>query len=261
MENSDKRVVLVTGANRGLGLETVRQLREHGFDVWLSSRTGAPGEKAALAVGARYVRLDVTDQASISDAAEYIHAESGRIDILVNNAGISMDGFNEGVARGTLTTNLYGAIWVSDGMLPLMPDGSTIVMVSSGMGSLASFSEDLRRRFLAEDLTRDDLDALMEEFVAAVEDGTYSKKGWPGAAYSVSKAAMNAFTRILSRELSGRGVIVNSVSPGWVRTDMGGAGATRSLDEGGRSIVWAALLEGPDGPTGGFYRDGEELEW
>ncbi len=100
----------------------------------------------------------------------------------------------------------------------------------------------------------------MEAFVAAVAAGTWREAGWPGSAYAVSKAGLNAFVRILAPELEGRGILVNAVGPGWVRTDMGGPGAPRSIEEGARGIVWAATLP-PDGPTGGFYRDGEPVPW
>jgi NAD(P)-dependent dehydrogenase (short-subunit alcohol dehydrogenase family) len=133
------------------------------------------------------------------------------------------------------------------------------VMVSSGMGELSCLGSALRDRFLDPHLTRDALIALMRAFIEDVEHGRHSKVGWPSSAYAVSKVGMNALVRILAPELAGRKIRVNAVTPGWVRTDMGGTGAPRSVEDGAASIVWAAAAE--DGPTGGFFRDGQQTSW
>jgi NAD(P)-dependent dehydrogenase (short-subunit alcohol dehydrogenase family) len=137
-------------------------------------------------------------------------------------------------------------------------------MVSSGMGEVSCLGASLRERFLRPDLTRPELEALLEEFVAAVERGDYRAQGWPRSAYSVSKVALNALTRVLARgwNAPGRAAAprINAVCPGWVRTDMGGRFASRGVDKGAQGIVWAATLP-PDGPTGGFFRDGQAIPW
>jgi carbonyl reductase 1 len=117
----------------------------------------------------------------------------------------------------------------------------------------------LRERLFSPELTRDDLVQLVRTFVADVESGRHTAAGWPSSAYRVSKVGLNALTRVLARELAPRRIRVNAVCPGWVRTDMAGAGATRSVEAGAASIVWAAARE--DGPTGGFFRDGRPIPW
>jgi len=133
-------------------------------------------------------------------------------------------------------------------------------MVSSGMGELSHLSKELGERLLAEDLSRDEIERIATEFVEAVKRGNPSAAGFPSNAYSVSKALMNAFTRVLARELAGSGKRVNAVCPGWVKTRMGGAGAPRSLKQGASGIVWAATL-GSGGPNGGFFRDAKPIAW
>jgi NAD(P)-dependent dehydrogenase (short-subunit alcohol dehydrogenase family) len=246
---------LVTGANRGLGLETGRQLAQRGYRVLLTSREARQGEE--------YRTLDVTDGASIAALAADLAREATRIDVLVNNAGISMQGFDAEVARRTLDVNFFGAMNVTDALLPSIPDGGTIVMVSSGMGELSGVSPALQARFLDPNLTRAALVDLMASFVRDVERGRHAEAGWPSSsAYRVSKVGLNALARLLARELAPRRILVNAVCPGWVRTDMGGPGASRSVEKGAASIIWAATLgHTPNAPTGGFFRDGRAIEW
>jgi carbonyl reductase 1 len=177
---------------------------------------------------------------------------------LVNNAGISMKGFDANVVRGTLAVNFFGALRVTQALEPLVADGGNIVMVSSGMGELNAYSPTIKARFLDEQLSVDRLVALVAEFEAGVKAGRHEAEGWPSSAYRVSKAALNALTRILARQ-SAR-VHVNSVCPGWVQTDMGGASASRTVEQGARGIVWAATLA-TDGAHGGFFRDGKAIPW
>src|ERR1700694_4383698 len=149
--------------------------------------------------------------------------EGVMLDVLVNNAGISLDGFDERVARETIGTNFVGPMRVTDALIPRLHDGANIVMVSSGAGELTGFSAKLRNTFLDPDLTRASLVSLVDTFIANVADGSYQRAGWPGSAYKVSKAALNALARILASELRPRRIRVHAVCPGWVETDIGGA--------------------------------------
>ena len=246
------RVALVTGANRGLGLEVGRQLAERGLRVIFTSR-------AVSHEDADHRRLDVADLGSVRVLADALATDRIELDALVNNAGIALRGFNPEVVRRTLEVNFFGALRVTDALVPRMRDGGTIVMVSSGMGEVSALAPSLRQRILSTELTKDDLVELVRSFVRDVERGRHEAAGWPSSAYRVSKVALNALARILARELAPRGIRVNAVCPGWVRTEMGGAGASRSVGAGARSIVWAAALE--KGPTGGFFRDGRAIDW
>jgi NAD(P)-dependent dehydrogenase (short-subunit alcohol dehydrogenase family) len=231
MENG--RVALVSGANRGIGLEISRQLAGKGITTILGSRDEEKGLEAAEGIDGEVVvcRLDVTDQKGMGSLARDVEEEFGRLDILVNNAGVSMDRGQRGVdvdldvVRETLEMNLFGAWRLCEVFGPLMQRNGygRIVNVSSGMGAL-------------------------------------NDMGGGSPAYRVSKTALNALTRILASELRGSGILVNSVCPGWVRTDMGGSSASRSVEEGADTPVWAATL--PDnGPTGGFFRDRRPIPW
>jgi NAD(P)-dependent dehydrogenase (short-subunit alcohol dehydrogenase family) len=262
MATADHRTALVTGANRGLGLETAKELLGRGLRVILTSR-GDDGARLADELAAKGLRaehrpLDVSDPESARALAESLERDAVALDVLVNNAGIALDGFNLEVARKTLDVNFFGALRVTDALLPLLTGGAAIVMVSSGMGELSAFSEPLRKRFLDPALSREALGALMQAFLRDVKERRHRETGFPSSAYRVSKAGLNALTRVLSRELSGRKIRVNAVCPGWVRTDMGGAGATRSIERGAASILWATAAMGP---TGGFFRDGKPIDW
>jgi NAD(P)-dependent dehydrogenase (short-subunit alcohol dehydrogenase family) len=229
----DGRVALVSGANRGIGREIVRQLAEKGITTILGSRDEEKGRTAAEGMNGNVVvkRLDVIDEDSVYRLASFVEDEFGRLDILINNAGIANDSGQRGVdadlssVREALEANLFGAWRLCEAFVPLMQrnDYGRIVNVSSGMGAL-------------------------------------NDMGGGSPAYRVSKTALNALTRILASELRGSGILVNSVSPGWVRTDMGGSDASRSVEEGADTPIWAATL--PDnGPTGGFFRDRRPVSW
>jgi len=266
--SSVPRTALVTGANRGLGLETARQLAAGGTRVIVTSRVAAAARAAAQALAANAppgsvvalaAPFDVADADGIAAAADRLREEKTKIDVLVNNAGIAMDGFNAEVARRTIEVNFFGPLRVTEALLPLIPDGGTIVMVSSGMGELSGVDAGLRARFTDAALSRDDLAALAREFVADVAAGRYRERGWPSSGYRVSKIALNALVRVWAPELAAHRIIINAVCPGWVRTDMGGRGASRSVEKGAASIVWAAARTGE--PTGGFFRDGRRIDW
>lgn len=236
MKDYSESVALVTGANRGIGLEVVRQLARLGFTVMLGSRDERKGEEAAAdltrdGLKVQAVRLDVTDESSVEESRRSVKGRFGRLDVLVNNAAILYDTWQRAenadfrIVREAFETNTLGAWRVSKAFLPLLRAGARgrIVNVSSESGSLASM-------------------------------------GGGTPAYSVSKAALNALTRMLADELRRDGILVNSVCPGWVATEMGGPNAPRTPAEGAAGIVWAATLP-DDGPTGGFFRDGEPLPW
>jgi len=229
-------VALVTGANRGLGLEIARQLLAQGLRVVLTGRDEAATRRALESLGAAgqsalAVRLDVTDPMTIAAARRTAEQRLGPVDVVVNNAAVLLhenddllsiprDGF-----RATFETNVVGAIEVCRVFVPPMAQRGygRVVNVSSGVGQLARLS-------------------------------TYAP------AYSISKTALNAFTRVLAATYQGQGVLVNAVDPGWVRTDMGGKSAPRSVEQGAETAVWLATLP-ESGPTGGFFRDRRAIPW
>jgi carbonyl reductase 1 len=254
---------VITGANRGLGFETARLLADQGYRIWLTGRDAAATEAAAVKLGRSSSNvvvgtLDVASPESVRAFAERMAAEPP-IDALVNNAGSSLQGFDAEVALKTIDNNYRGAARLTAALLPRLAPSANIVMVSSGMGELSRFGLPLRQRLLAPTLTRAEIEAVAEEFVSAVRRDAHTRLGFPSNAYGVSKALLNAFTRVLSREL-GAGQRVNSVCPGWVKTRMGGSAAPRSLEQGARGIVWAATLDAT-GPSGSFFRDGKPIDW
>jgi carbonyl reductase 1 len=245
------RIAVVTGANRGIGAEITRQLREQGMRVVPTSREPRDG----------FATLDVARAEHIDALARRLAGEGG-LDALVNNAGVSLDGFDADVARRTLAVNFLGAMRTTDALLPSMRAGGRIVMISSGMGELSGVRGEARARIADPALTREGLLAVVESFVTDVVAGTHTRHGWPSSAYSVSKIALNALVRVLAQELAGdpRRILVNSENPGWVRTRMGGQSAPRSVEDGARTAVWLATL--PDGgPNGGFFRDEQSIPW
>jgi NAD(P)-dependent dehydrogenase (short-subunit alcohol dehydrogenase family) len=234
--SAPQRVALVTGANRGIGLEACRQLAVRGLRVILTGRDrrnaeAAAGELRGDGLDVDAAELDVVNPASIGACARDVTKRFGRIDVLVNNAAVlateNTDLLDTSVAdfRDTFETNVFGVVAVCQAFVPGMMTRQygRVVNVSSGAGQLSSMS-------------------------------TYAP------AYSISKAALNALTVQLAASTKGRGVLVNCVDPGWVRTRMGGRGAPRSVEQGADTIVWLATLPA-DGPTGKFFRDRREIEW
>lgn len=252
------RVALVTGASRGIGREACRRLRAAGWRVLGGCRAPSAEDPSAPF---EPVPLDVADAASVAALAAALAAESIALDAIVNNAGVAEDGFDAGVASRTLAVNYFGALAVTDALLPLLRDGGVVVMVSSGMGELSCLGRALRERLGAPDLGRAELDAAMRGFVDAVARGDHDRLGFPSSAYRVSKVGLNAAARILARELAPRRIRVLAVCPGWVRTGMGGPSAPRSVSEGADGVVWAVTADGGAAPREGFFRDGAAIPW
>lgn len=236
-----KKIALVSGANKGIGLETVRQLAQKGIQVLLGARDSVKGEKAASVLKAEsldveFVSLDVSNQDSINSCRDFIASKYGVIDILVNNAGVmsadynqSLEQININVIRETFETNFFGLIALTQAMLPFIKKSSSgrIVNLSSILGSLSRMSE------------------------------TYD---WKALSYNSSKTAVNAFTVFLAEELKNTKIKVNSAHPGWVKTDMGGEIAPMNIVDGAKTSVWLATL-GEDGPTGGYFHMQDPLGW
>ena len=248
------RTVLITGANRGIGQQVARVLAGDGWDVLVGSRDKTKGEATAARLrkdtGGRLkaVELDVTSESSVATAAQKLRDGAIRIDALVNNAGVYGAARGpDGVAR-TLETNFFGPLRVTLGMLPLLRDGATITNVTSGLGALdnldAAYAQAARERADARCAR-----GAVRDYVSA------GGKGWGIDAYGMSKAALNALTRILAGELAARQIRVNATCPGWVRTDMGGRNATRSVEQGAASVLWGVTAT----ETGGVFRDGRRI--
>jgi NAD(P)-dependent dehydrogenase (short-subunit alcohol dehydrogenase family) len=236
-EYKSTKIALVTGGNRGLGYETCRQLAQLGLKVLLGARDLNKGKSAAYQLNekegldVKFYQLDVSDQNSISNVVKEVDKEYGKLDVLINNAAILYDTWQKAidadleVVNDALRTNLFGPWRLSQAFIPMMKANryGRIVNVSSLGGSIQ-----------------------------------YTNFGGTPA-YSISKAALNMLTRKLAAELTNTGILVNSVDPGWVATDMGGHGG-RPVQEGAKGIVWAATL--PDnGPRGGFFSDSKDLPW
>ncbi len=236
------RVAVVTGGNRGLGFETCRQLAKAGLNVVLTCRDRLKGEEAIAQLleerlSVAFHQLDVSSHESVRQLAIDVRKDYGRLDVLVNNAGVALDKRSDGTStmsimetpvervKQTMDTNLYGALMLCQELIPIMKEHKygRIVNVSSGLGQLTEMGN-----------------------------------GYGG--YRMSKVALNALTRMVAEEFKANNILVNSVCPGWVKTDMGGPNAPRSVEEGVDTIVWLAQL--PDnGPTGSFYRDRKKISW
>ncbi|HWA13138.1 MAG TPA: SDR family oxidoreductase [Burkholderiales bacterium] len=237
MATMDKRLAVVTGANRGIGFEVSRQLARKGLRIVLTSRDEAKGREALAdlqkeGLDVLFHVLDVTDPVSVRSLARYLENEHDRVDVLVNNAGILLGSYDTSVLeeretlfRETLETNFYGPLRMSQALVPLMRRHryGRVVNLSSGLGQLDEMG-----------------------------DGV--------SAYRVSKTALNALTRMLATAGADDNILVNSMCPGWVRTDMGGGNATRGVEKGAETAVWLAMLP-HDGPSGGFFRDRKPIPW
>jgi NAD(P)-dependent dehydrogenase (short-subunit alcohol dehydrogenase family) len=243
---SNLPLALITGGSRGLGFETARQLGRLGYRLFIASRTPSRLEQAAQSLRAEGYLVsshpfDMQDQSSIAGLVEEVKQKEILLDVLINCAGVMYEagngtdlntdiGSTASVLRGieknvtdTIAINMIGTWSVTRALAPYLARGARIVNVSSSMASLGEMGP-----------------------------------GYYG--YRASKAGINVFTRTLAYEMRPRGILVNSVCPGWVKTNMGGPGAMRDVADGAAGIVWAATLPA-DGPTGGFFRDGQAIPW
>lgn len=237
MQAPNKRLALITGANKGIGFEICRQLARKGLRVLLTSRDPRKGVKAQKILlqenlDVLFHELDVTVLSSVQALVKYVEREHGGVDALVNNAGIMIDSSatsilreREDVFHATLETNFFGALRMCQGLVPLMRKRGygRVVNLSSGLGQLTDMG-----------------------------DGN--------AAYRMSKTALNTLTRMVASAMEQQDILVNSMCPGWVRTDMGGPNASRSVEKGAETAVWLATLPG-GGPTGGLFRDKKPIPW
>lgn len=231
-----KQVALVTGGNRGIGYELVKQLALTGFKVIMTSRDPEAGNEAfqklkELDLDVSCVEMDVANLESIQQASDTLNEKYGRLDVLINNAGVYLDenekllDMDPTILEKTMETNFFGVYHVIRSFIPLMQ--------KQGYGRIINISS---------------------------EYGTISEMSSPGVgAYKLSKFALNGLTQLVAAELKGD-IKVNAVDPGWVSTDMGGPSAPRTPKQAAESILWLATI-GAEGPTGGFFRNGDKIRW
>ncbi len=244
MPMHDQRVALVTGGNRGIGYAVSRGLAQRGITVILGVRDPNKGAKACSLLQAEdldvsFELLDVSDADSVTTAVNHIQAQFGRLDILVNNAGILIDSaenaldISQGTIKKTLQTNVLGPLMLCQNCIAPMKAGGygRIVNMSSTLGSLSEMAD---------------------------PDSAYAGVGTP--AYRLSKAALNAVTTLVAKEVRDDNILVNSACPGWVRTNLGGDQAPLTPEQGADTPVWLATLP-DDGPTGGFFRERARIPW
>ncbi len=224
---------LITGASRGIGREVAITLASEGWSVLSGVR-----EPTSAPPGTRPETVDMADPESIAALAERLHARNQRLDALVNNAGVY-----EGPARLVWGVNVLGPLLLTRALVPLLAPNARVVMVTSGLGRLSAQPAGLIKRLSDSRLSLDDIEQLAREA--------------PGG-YGESKAALTAMAQLFAEELKARGILVNSISPGWVRTDMGGPSAPRSVEQGAASVLWGVRLP-PGGPTGGVFEDGKAM--
>lgn len=237
------RIALITGANRGLGLETARQLaRDHGFSVLLSARDEGKGlaaqsELQGEGLDAHFVSLDVTDEDSVAKAARFVAQEYGLLDVLVNNAGIMLEhnfkvgGVPSSDWKTTFEVNFFGVVNTTNAFLPLLDKSNAprIVNLSAILGSLSEISKP-------------------------------QMKTWIRASYSASKAALNAYTVALAQEHANSKWKINAAHPGWAKTELGGPQAPMTAAQGVKTVVQLATL-GEEGPNGGFFHVSKTINW
>jgi NAD(P)-dependent dehydrogenase (short-subunit alcohol dehydrogenase family) len=243
--SASKRIALVTGANKGIGIETARQLGKLGFCVLVGARDESRGRAAVESlrtekIDAHFVALDVASDASIKQAAQFVERTFGVLDVLVNNAGVNAgtwaeppSGASVAAMRTTFDTNFFGLVACTQAFLPMLRRSTAgrIVNLTSILGSLAEHSDPKSPIY-----------------------------GLLGVGYNASKSAVNMFTVNLAHELKGTAIKVNAAHPGWVKTDMGGENAPMHLEDGAKTSVWLATLPA-DGPTGGYFHMKDRVRW
>jgi NAD(P)-dependent dehydrogenase (short-subunit alcohol dehydrogenase family) len=242
--SENKKIALITGANKGIGFEVARQLAEQGITVLLGARNPERGEEAATKLrdenyDAHFVRLDLQDAATHNAAAQFIEEKFGKLDVLVNNAGVALDGgqksseVSQDLLRKTFDTNFFGTIAVTQAFLPLIKktNAGRIVNVSSGLGSLTLHGDPNWEFYEVKPL-----------------------------AYNASKTALNAFTVILAHELKDTNIKVNSADPGFTATDLNGHQGYKTVEQGASIITRLAVLPA-DGATGSYFDDQGVLPW
>ncbi|MEM7371865.1 MAG: SDR family oxidoreductase [Bacteroidota bacterium] len=231
----NKPTALITGANKGIGFEIARQLGQKGFHIFLGARNKSKGQAAhqqlsSEGIACSFVLMDVEQESSIQETFEHVRTKISQLDVLINNAAVLLDGNQSlmdipcGEIEQTFRINIIGPILTTRIFQPLLQKGSRVVNISSGAGAIT--------------------------------------EGVSGFApvYSISKTALNAVTLHFSHILSAKGIPVNALCPGWVRTDMGGSNASRSVEKGAETPVWLAT-EAPIDSTGKFFRDKKEIPW
>jgi NAD(P)-dependent dehydrogenase (short-subunit alcohol dehydrogenase family) len=234
--SKDIKVALVTGGNRGIGYELVKQLAMNSFKVILASRDPEMGHESTQRLkdsnlDVSFLVMDVNNQESIHQGAITVNEQYGRLDVLINNAGVYLDEsenlvtMDTSILEKTMATNFFGVYYVIRSFIPLME--------KQGYGRIINVSS---------------------------EYGAMSEMSYPGVgAYKISKFALNGLTRLVAAEIKGD-IKINAVDPGWVSTDMGGSSAPRTPKQAAESILWLATI-GPEGPNGGFFRDGKRIDW
>lgn len=280
---NSETVAVVTGANRGIGLEISRQLAARGLRVVMASRDSERGRRAAEllqneGLNVKSYQLDVSDQASVESFSKEIVIDYGGIDILINNAGVNFNIGSENsveFAQKVMETNYFGTKRVTKAMIPVMKPseyGARILNVSSRLGRINGRRNRLGDANLREKLMSDEclsetlIDGMVTEFLGQAKDGAFTLNGWPQlfTDYSVSKMAVSAYTRLMAGLLSGRPegrrICVNCYCPGWVKTAMTGWQGNMSPEEGADTGVWAVLLPNQS-PTGKFFAERREISF
>lgn len=256
--------VVVTGANRGLGLEVCRQLAQAGVTVCMACRDTLEGEQAAGVIKTsapgevRVYELDVTDARSVERLALYLRADWERVTGLVHHASTQPASDDPKAVRRMLSVNVFGALRVTDELLPLLGDHGSVVMVSCESGALSAFGSDQSAALGDPSLTRDGLVTQVKRYLSDLRAGRAAEAGWPSSPYQVSKGMLNAVTRILAAELTHADIHVNAVCPPSRPPSDGDA--DESVRAAAQMVHWAARLS-EGGPTGALIGEGRYIPW